>query len=206
VPGTAVQRFYRFHARVYDGTRWMILHGRRRAIEHLGLRPDSQVLEIGCGTGLSFPHILERLDPQAGRLTGIDFSPDMLRKAERRVRQHGWPNVELILTDATTLSLGRQYDAVFFAYSLNMIPDWQAALARAHAHLTAGGHLVVLDFGRFDGWGPLAPLIRACLRCNHVQTQRPYESELRRLCDRLEIHHWLGGYNFIAVGQKIRQR
>ena len=160
------------------------------------------MLEIGCGTGLNFRHILECLDPQAGRLTGVDFSADMLRRAARRIAQRGWTNVDLVEGDATTLDLGRRFDAAFFGYSLTMIPDWPAALRRALEHLVPGGVLVVLDFGHFAGWGPLAPLMRTWLRLNHVETRRPYAEELRRLCTRVEVHDWLGGYNFTAVGRK----
>lgn len=199
---TAVQRFYRFHAHVYDSTRWMILHGRRRAAAALGLHRTSQALEIGCGTGLNFRYLLEYLDPQAGHLTGVDFSADMLARAARRVARQGWPNVKLIQADATTLDLGRTFDAVFFGYSLTMIPDWRAALQRAGEHLVPGGTLVVLDFSRFHHWGPLAPVMRTWLRLNHVETLQPYEDELRRLFARVEVHYWLGGYNFTAVGRK----
>lgn len=199
---SAVQRFYRFHAYVYDSTRWMILHGRRRAVAALGLRPNSRVLEIGCGTGLNFRYILEYLDPGAGRLTGVDFSGDMLKQARKRVAARGWSNVDLVQADATTLDLGRPFDAVFFGYSLTMIPDWPAALARARDHLVGSGLLVVLDFSRFDKWGLLAPVMRTWLRLNHVETLRPYEDELRRLLARVEVQYWLGGYNFTAVGRK----
>jgi len=199
---TAVQRFYRFHAHVYDSTRWMILHGRRRAAAALGLRRTSQALEIGCGTGLNFRYLLEYLDPQAGQLTGVDFSADMLARAARRVARQGWSNVKLIQADATTLDLGRTFDAVFFGYSLTMIPDWRAALQRAGEHLVPGGTLVVLDFSRFHRWGPLAPLMRTWLRLTHVETLQPYEDELRRLFERVEVHYWLGGYNFTAIGRK----
>lgn len=199
---TPVQRFYRFHATVYDGTRWMILHGRRRAVAALELRPASHVLEIGCGTGLNFRHVLAHLDPQRGHLTGVDFSADMLKRAERRVAAHRWAHVDLVQADATTLDLGRAFDAVFFGYSLTMIPAWPTALVRAWAHLAPGGTLVVLDFGRFEKWGPLGPLMRGWLRLNHVETCRPYEQELRRLCPRLRMHGWLGGYNFTAVCRK----
>lgn len=199
---TAVQRFYRFHAYVYDTTRWTILHGRRQAVASLNLRPDSRVLELGCGTGLNFRHLLEYLDPAEGRLTGVDFSADMLGRAAKRVARHGWSNVDLVQADAATLDLSRQFDAVFFAYSLTMIPDWRAALRRACHHLAAGGTLVVLDFSRFQGWGPLGPVLRAWLRLNHVQTQRPYEEELRRLLYAFQIRYWLGGYSFTGVGRK----
>ncbi len=104
--------------------------------------------------------------------------------------------------DATRLDLGRMFDAAFFGYSLTMIPDWQAAVARACAHLRPGGRLAVLDFSRFAGWGPLAPLWRSWLRLNHVETLRPYEDELRRVLEGVNVQYWLGGYNFVAVGRK----
>ncbi len=201
---TAVQRFYRYHALVYDSTRWMILHGRRRAVARLELRPDSQVLEVGCGTGLNFRYVLEQLDPPAGRLSGLDFSADMLRKAQRRIRARGWSNVDLIQADASTLALERRFDAVLFGYSLTMIPDWAAALEQAYEHLRPGGRLVVLDFGRFDGWGPLGALMRGWLRLNHVETLRPYERKLREIFGAVEVEPWLGGYNFTAVGRRSK--
>ncbi|TWT43675.1 Demethylmenaquinone methyltransferase [Phycisphaerae bacterium RAS1] len=199
---TAVQRFYRYHAYVYDWTRWAILHGRRRAISRLNLRPDSRVLEIGCGTGLNFHYVLEHLDPHRGRLTGLDFSEDMLRRAERRVAAAGWPNVELIQGDATKLSLGGKYDAVCFGYSLTMIPDWREALRRAHEHVAPGGRLMLLDFGPFRSWGPLAPLMRAWLRANHVETLEPYVDEMVRICPSTKIEYRVGGYYFVAMGTK----
>jgi ubiquinone/menaquinone biosynthesis C-methylase UbiE len=199
---TAVQRFYRYHAYIYDKTRWMILHGRRRAAERLALRPDSRVLEVGCGTGLNFRYVLEPLDPQRGRLVGLDFSHDMLARAQHRVSARGWQNVELVQADATQMELGRTFDAILFAYSLTMIPDWEAALRRARAHLAPGGRVVVLDFSTFRGWGPLGPVMRWWLRSNHVETTRPYADGLRRVFPTLQVSQWLGGYNFTAVGRR----
>ena len=199
---SAVQRFYRYHAYVYDSTRWMILHGRRRAVERLSLRPDSKVLEVGCGTGLNFRHVLDHLAPDAGQLTGLDFSGDMLQRARRRAAARGWQNVDLVQADAAKLALDRRFDAILFGYSVTIIPDWTAALERAYEHLRPGGRLAVLDFGRFQAWGPLAPLMRTWLRLNHVETLRPYEQKLRELFNEISIEYWLGGYNFTAVGRR----
>ena len=201
-PNSSVQRFYRYHAYVYDWTRWTILHGRDRAVRQLELRPDSQVLEVGCGTGLNFRFAMQHLDPQRGKLVGLDFSGDMLRQARKRVDARGWQNVELIEADASRMDLGRQFDGIFFAYALTMIPDWQAALERAYEHLKPGGRLVVLDFSRFKQWGPLGPAMRGWLRANHVETVRSYEDGLRELFPDLYTYYWLGGYNFTAVGRK----
>ncbi len=200
---TSVQRFYRMHARVYDSTRWMILHGRRRAVDLLQLRLSDQVLEIGCGTGLNFGLIVRRLDPQHGRLTGLDFSSDMLERARRRVDRRKWRNVSLVYDDATQFDLATRFDAILFGYSLTMIPNWGAAIERAHAHLKPGGRLVVLDFGRFDSWGPLAPLMRAWLRANHVETCSAYVDKLQRTFGNVDVGRWLGGYSFTALVRKL---
>ncbi len=200
---TPVQRFYRYHAYVYDSTRWVILHGRRQAAAKLRLRPDSQVLEIGCGTGLNFRHVLEHLDPQAGgKLIGLDFSPHMLGKARKRVARHGWTNVELLQADATTLNLPMRFDGILFAYSLALIPEWRTALERAHEHLVPGGRVVVHEFSRFDRWGLVGWIAKAWLRHNHVETMQPYEDGLRRVFGRIDLEYWLGRYSFTAVGRK----
>ncbi|MBL8877908.1 MAG: class I SAM-dependent methyltransferase [Phycisphaerales bacterium] len=196
---SAVQRFYRYHAYVYDSTRWMILHGRRRAVETLAVQPNSEILEIGCGTGLNFRFVQERLDPSAGKLVGLDFSEDMLERASRRVESQNWRNVELMRADASTLQLARRFDGILFAYSITMIPDWRGALRRAFEHLKPDGRMTVLDFGQFRGWGPLAPVMRGWLRANHVETLQPYIETLREIDPKLQVIDWMGGYNFTAV-------
>jgi len=196
-----VQRFYRFHACLYDATRWLFLRGRRRAVERLDLRPDSAVLELGCGTGLNFAHIVSRLDARTGRLAGVDFSEPMLRRARRRVAARGWPNVGLLQEDAGIVAIPGRFDAVLFAYSLAMMRDWQGALRNAAAHLSPGGRLVVLEFGRFDRWGPAGAGVRRWLRWHHVETRRPYVDALRGLFADVRTEHHLGGYYFIACAR-----
>jgi ubiquinone/menaquinone biosynthesis C-methylase UbiE len=198
----AVQRFYRFHSLIYDWTRWPVLVGRRRAVELLALRPGDSVLEIGCGTGLTFPPLQTHLDPERGRIVGVDFSAAMLRQAGRRVAARGWRNVELVLADATTLRLEREFDAVIFAFSLTLIPDFEGALCRAVEHLRAGGRLVVHDFSTFAAWGPVGVVPRAWLRMCHVRVDRPYIAVVERLCTGTSVCHGAGGYTFTLVAGK----
>lgn len=200
----AVKRFYRFHACVYDATRWVVLHGRRQAVQQLRLRPDSRVLEVGCGTGLNFRHILEYLDPARGWLVGVDFSPHMLVRARRRVAAQKWSHVELREGDATRLRLDEPFDAVLFAYSLSMIPDWRAALETARDHLREGGRIVVLDFCTFDGWGPAAAIARGWLGLHHVRPDRSHVEAIRAAFADVEVRHFLGKYCVIAAGTKAR--
>lgn len=195
-----VQGFYRFHAPIYDLTRWMFLFRRNAAIRAMELEPHHKVLEIGCGTGLNFPRVAPQLDPQQdGILVGLDFSEAMLERARRRVASRGWTHVACVQGDASTMQLQRRFDRILFSYSIAMIPDWRGALDRAREHLAIDGCLVVLEFGRFDGWPIVGGLARTWLRLNHVDVVQPYAEALRERFEEVRVEPWLGGYAFVAV-------
>ena len=77
----------------------------------LGLRPGDTVLDVGCGTGLCFPCIQDRIGP-SGRLIAVEPSREMLDQAMQRVAQHGWDNVTPINTAAADLDVEISLDAV----------------------------------------------------------------------------------------------
>lgn len=94
------------------------------------------------------------------------------------------------------------FDVILFAYSLAMIPDWEEALRNARELLREGGRLVVLEFGDFAGWGPLAGAIHRWLCLNHVEARRLYSEALVRLFPDVRIEVYGGGYWFVATGCK----
>jgi S-adenosylmethionine-diacylgycerolhomoserine-N-methlytransferase len=65
-------RRYTLAARFYDrlAAEWVYRPGRVAAIEHLRLRPGEPVLDVGCGTGLNFALLLERVGPD-GLVVGV---------------------------------------------------------------------------------------------------------------------------------------
>lgn len=133
-------------------------------IDDLDLEPGDAVLEVGCGPGVNFEPIVERVG-QAGRLTAVDYSPEMVEQARSRVEQHGWPNVTVVRADATTADFGGPYDAAIATLALSVMPDLDRTVANVHAALVSGGRLGVLDV-RPAPSGPLRlanPLIRRFL-------------------------------------------
>ncbi len=68
------------------------LHGQeqeakyRVALQNLTLRPEDSVLDVGCGSGLLFPYVVDK----AGMVVGVDLSGELLKKANAAAKQ--FPN------------------------------------------------------------------------------------------------------------------
>lgn len=155
---------------LYDATsgeRAVYRRGRTVGIELLDLHAGDTVLDIGCGTGLNFPLVIDAVGP-AGRVIGLDSSPEMLARANRRIARRGWSNASTVLADAadiTTATIGTTVvDAILATYSLSVMADWRAAWANARATLRPGGRVCIVDMQRPTYATPvLTPLARvAC--------------------------------------------
>lgn len=96
-----------------------------RAVARLSLEPGDVVLDVGCGTGLSFPFIQARIGSE-GQLVGIDLSPDMLAKARERVESSGWRNVTLIESAVEEADIPVEADAVLFHFVGEIMRSRQA--------------------------------------------------------------------------------
>ena len=163
---------YRSSARFYDliSAEWPVYRaGRVAAIDLMALRPGHHVLDIGCGTGLNFPLLQNRIGP-SGSITAVDASAQMLEQAKRRACSAGWTNVRLVEADASALDanvpdMASGFDAVISTYALSLIADWPRALSTMVAVTRPGGRVAVVDMQRPGGrarlWSPLAQL--ACL-------------------------------------------
>lgn len=142
-----VQRAYELYAPVYDLIfDWVFAPGRRAAIQHLELRPNDNVLEVGIGTGLNLP-----LYPPTCRLTGIDLSQEMLDKAVERVHTLAMPNVALKVMDATSMDFGDdEFDSALATYTISAVPDPVAVLREMRRVVKPGGRLVLLNHFRSE--------------------------------------------------------
>ncbi|GAB3455740.1 class I SAM-dependent methyltransferase [Actinophytocola sediminis] len=123
-----------------------------------GIGPGDTVLDLGCGTGGYFAPVLAAIG-DTGQLVGVDLSQASVRRARARIARLGWSNVAVEHADAATADLGdARYDAAFAMYSLSAIPDYRAAIRRAHTALRPGGRLFVADVRLVPG-GRAAPAI-----------------------------------------------
>lgn len=145
---------YRRHAADYDKGKRFSERIRPEAIGRLDLKPGESVLDLGCGTGLSFEMLQQGVGPE-GRIIGVELSPEMLEIAHEKVESNGWKNVTLIQGDAQTVEAPDPLDAVlaFFVPEILISPP---AVTRAIDSLEPGGRLIAA--GVKHAQGPLGPL------------------------------------------------
>jgi len=101
---------------------------RRHTIDLLGDLDGATVLDIGCGTGLNFSLLVERVG-ERGKVIGVEYSAGMLEQARRRMQaDEGWRNIELVRGDAARLDgVSGPVDAVTAIWVLD-IPSYACGL------------------------------------------------------------------------------
>lgn len=199
-----LQGYYRWHAPIYDATRWSFLFGRRRivklAAEALGRDTALQILEVGCGTGRNLKD-LARNFPKA-RITGVDLCAPMLAKAEKSTAPFGDRVTLLHQAYAPEMLQEASCDLVLFSYALTMFnPGFDTALDTARTHLKPGGLIAVTDFhdSRLDGF-------KSWMQANHVRMEGHLVPELGARFDQnlLRIRRAYAGVwdYFLYLGRK----
>ncbi len=131
---------YRRRASVYDAELALFEPIRGDAVAALRLRPGAKVLDVGCGTGLSFPLLHHRIG-NFGRIVGIEQSPEMMAQAQARTAENGWHNVDLVCAPAATAQVPVQADAALFHFTHDILRE-PAAIANVLAHLKPGARVV----------------------------------------------------------------
>jgi S-adenosylmethionine-diacylgycerolhomoserine-N-methlytransferase len=138
-----LEAFYGPQAADYDAFRARLLHGREELVRRIALPYAAQVAELGAGTGATAALFKRRMS-RIWRFDLVDLCPSLL--AQARARFAGSRNVRVLESDVLAYRPAAPLDAVYFSYSLTMIPDWKRALEHALSLLKPEGLLGIVDF------------------------------------------------------------
>jgi demethylmenaquinone methyltransferase / 2-methoxy-6-polyprenyl-1,4-benzoquinol methylase len=129
---------------------WRDQAWRRYAVRAAGVRPGDVVVDVACGTGdLSEAFAL---GSAAGRVIGIDFTPEMLEVARQKLarrRVEVQQRVCYVEGDAQALPIESQSaDVVSIAFGIRNVQAPRRAIAEFARVLRPGGRVVILEFDR----------------------------------------------------------
>jgi demethylmenaquinone methyltransferase / 2-methoxy-6-polyprenyl-1,4-benzoquinol methylase len=115
----------------------------RRLTAEAVVTPGTRVLDACCGTG-----DLALADARAGgRVTGVDFSDEMLARARRKA-----PDLDWVQADAASLPFDdASFEAVTVGFGVRNLEDLQGGLRELARVLVPGGRLGCLEITRPQG-------------------------------------------------------
>ncbi len=144
-------KIYSDFAPLYDKIFGKIFYSRlERVIDALDIPPGSKILEIGAGTGTSFPAY-----PAHCEVTGIDLAPDMLTRARKKIRENGWTHLKVLQMNALNLDFpDDSFDYVTAFHVVTVVPDPVRMIAEAKRVCRPGGKIVIVNHFTSD-----APLV-----------------------------------------------
>jgi SAM-dependent methyltransferase len=188
---------------------WFTRPLREVAVSRLCLAPGSRVLDMGCGTGASFPFLVQAVGP-AGEVVGVDISTDLASIAQKRTDEAGWNNVHVAVGPAQDIALPGTFDGMllFAAHEVLTSPE---ALDHVLPHLKERARIVA--FGAKLSYSRRGRLLNPLLRLL-TQTLLPASSAAvdahpwRLLEDRtgkLHIEERMAGLLYLVSGSLLNE-
>lgn len=197
-PQRAIEK-YRGRASGYDASARNTMDLRRRTVDLLALRAGDVVLDVACGTGLSFGLLAAGVGP-AGRVIGVELSPEMMAQARRRVAAEGLAQVELVEAPMESARIDGPLDAVLFNYTHDVLRS-PAALDNILRHLRPGARIALAGIKHPPWWLFPARLWRLLKARPYVTTfeglDRPW-SLLAGRVGAVEVYPVMMGTNYLA--------
>jgi len=181
----------------------------RQFLEAIDPQPTDRVLDVGCGTGVNFGKISDRV----AEITGIDLSEEMIKRAERRVASDVIPNVRLLIGNVTHLEFPTNtFDKVICTSVLQYLNDDECETAlKEMVRVSKNGAIIVIHLkNRTSLYGLSRRLLQFVARLMHRRITpdyyRPltwYEHTISKVGGRIIDYDSFGIFTLVKLPQSI---
>ncbi len=115
-----------------------------RTLRSMDWEPNSKVLEIGVGTGISFEGY-----PQNINITGIDLNDEMLQRSRKRIEKENWNHIQLQKMNAEVLEFpDASFDVVCAFHVLSVVSRPVQVMNEIVRVCRPGGRVVIINHFR----------------------------------------------------------
>jgi ubiquinone/menaquinone biosynthesis C-methylase UbiE len=108
----------------------------------LGLGHGQAVLDVGTGTGVLIPYLLEAVGV-SGSVLAVDYSAGMIAVARQKYPQDKYPNVRFEVQDINEMPMDCEYDAILCYSCFPHFEDQRATVEHLARGLRSRGRLMV---------------------------------------------------------------
>jgi len=109
------------------------------------IKKGGHVLDLGSGAGNDC-FVARAIVGETGKVTGLDMTGQMIRKAKENCLKLGFSNVGFVLGDIEKMPFADEtFDVVISNCVLNLVPDKSKAFSEIYRVLKSGGHFCVSD-------------------------------------------------------------
>lgn len=109
------------------------------------IQEGETVLDLGSGAGVDVFIAARQVGP-AGRVIGVDMTPEMIWRARQNAAQGGYSNVDFRLSEIEAMPVETgSVDVVISNCVLNLVPDKRRAFAEIQRVLKTGGRIAISD-------------------------------------------------------------
>ncbi|QFT89406.1 Demethylmenaquinone methyltransferase [Bacillus sp. THAF10] len=128
---------------------------RKDTMRRMNVQKGASALDVCCGTGDWAISMAEAVGSN-GKVTGLDFSENMLSIGKEKVKKLGMENLELVHGNAMALPFeDDSFDYVTIGFGLRNVPDYYQVLKEMYRVVKPGGQVVCLETSQ-----PTMPIFR----------------------------------------------
>jgi len=135
--------------------------------QYAKMEEGDTVVDLGSGAG-NDAFIARKIVGKAGKVIGIDFTPEMIERARANAEKLGFTNIEFRQGDIEDMPLtSNKADVVVSNCVLNLVPNKHKVFSEIYRVLKPGGHFsisdIVLEGFLPEKWKQIAELYAGCV-------------------------------------------